>query len=246
MLCEVKCSGNQFDHQPFPQSGQLAPNMNLALNTLRKQVAGQDQHVVYCYITTSMKYRDGQFVQKGCGPNFQGGLMTLCTCKHRMRTSMNARDWKGKWVAGFTSVMEYQRKNFLIYLMQVSDAFKSHYDLWFSKSIPLATKRAKAARLDVFGDIYQPQNRSASPFKPKDYVKPVSNHVHAKCSKGWHKDIDYKAGHSDRPAALLVGDPERSFLWVHPKSRLSSDRANLPRNCKKYVLRELLNQLEEV
>jgi len=237
MSCRVKYSGNESDHQPFHQSGRLYGNINFSLRTLRNHVSGRDN--VYCYIIATVMYRNGQFVQKGCGPNFQADIVTLCTCKHRMRTSTDADDWRGKWIAGFTSVRTYGRKSFLVYLMQVLHAFESHYDLWFSNSISPETKQAKAAHLHVFGDIYKPKYRSINKFNPKDYIEPCNNHRHAK-DKDRHKDIDYKKGYSGRVAALLVGDPEYSFLWNRPM--IFSDFP-LHRGQKKCELNSLLQQL---
>lgn len=234
MSCRVKCSGNERDHQTFPNAGQLSDNMNMSLSTLCEHISGQA--VVYCYVIRTINCRDGKFLQTGCGPNFQGGLATLCTCKHRMRTFMDANGWRGKWIAGFTSVRTYGRKNFLIYLMQVLHAFESHYDLWFSESISPETKQAKAAHLSMFGDIYKPRHIGTNRFKPEEYVNPRSNHVH---SKGWDNDISYW-GCGGRVAALLIGDPEYSFLWNRP---VIFSGFTLHRGQKKCELNSLLQQL---
>ena len=143
MSCKVKCSDNNRDYQPFPTSGQLATKnqRNLSLEELLKHIAKQD--VVYSYVMTSAKYRAQKLWHCGSGPNFQGDLITLCTCKHRMRSSLCACGWKGKWIAGFTGINEHKRKNWLVYLMQISEAFESHYDLWSSKLLR-STRPAKA------------------------------------------------------------------------------------------------------
>lgn len=235
MSCRAKCSANEDDYQPFPKSGRLAGNKNLSLSTLRKHVTGQA--TVYCYIITSIKNRDGHFIQTGCGPNFQGDRVTLCTCKHRMRTFLDASDWNGKWVAGFTDRPAGQGRNILVYLMQVSQTFESHYDLWFADTIPPKTKQAKAAHFDKFGDIYKPRRRGANLFDPQDYIPPHSNHVHA---KGWDNDIAYR-GCSDRYAALLVGNPMYSFLWNRPMIEYVS---KLHRGQIKCKIHSLLGQLK--
>ena len=209
-----KCSVDNGNHQPFPRTEPLAYHdwRNLPLNELRDCIA--DRNDVYFYVMTSVEYRNQRFFQRGTGPNFQGGLITLCTCKHRMRSSLSAHDWRGKWVAGFTGITEYQRKNFLVYLMKVSEVFESHYDLWFSESVSSETKRAKAAHLNQFGDIYKPKRKGIDPYEIKDYEEPCKEHSHF---EGWQKDIKYDKGYSGRPAALLVGCEKKSFLWDVPK-----------------------------
>jgi len=237
MSCGTKCSANEDNYQTFPKSGRLAGNKNLSLSTLRKHVNGQA--TVYYYIITSIKNRDGHFIQTGCGPNFQGDWVTLCTCKHYMRTFLDASDWKDKWVAGFTGRPAGQGRNFLVYLMKVSQAFKSHYDLWFDKHIPLKTKRAKAAHLHKLGDIYKPRRRvkNQSDHHPQDYIPPHSNHVHA---ESWNNDIAY-CGCTNRYAALLVGEQKYSFLWSYPKIFYPS---RLHRGQMKCEIRSLLGQLK--
>jgi hypothetical protein len=125
---------------------ELGRNMNRPLSRLYDCATGQA--LVYHYVVASIHRHNGEFVQTGCGPNFQGGLITLCTCKHRMRTYMDPDDWNGIWIAGFTSLPTGNGANFLIYLMRVAYAFASQRDLWFSTAIPPAAKRAKAAHLD--------------------------------------------------------------------------------------------------
>jgi hypothetical protein len=235
MNCRTNHQDDERDHQPFPRSGRLAVNANLPPETLRQRVAGTG--TVYCYIITSVKNRDGQLVQAGCGPNFQGDLITLCTCKHFMRTFLDAGDWEGQWIAGFTTSATGEGKNFLVYLMRVSQAYQSHRDLWLSSRISQRTKQAKAVHLDKFGDLYQPQTGIIAPWDPRGYISPRSNHRHA---QDWKGDVAYE-GVGGRPAALLVGDPSYSFLWNHPEV-YCPDR--LHRGQKKSSLAKLLDQLK--
>jgi hypothetical protein len=153
MTC--KCSINEHDYQPFPREGQLlAANMNLPLGTLRERI-GHDQNIVYSYIVTSIENQEGHFVQTGCGPNFQGDLITLCTCKRLMRTYLPTDDWKGMWIAGFSNFKAGGNENALVYLMKVLHSFESHFDLWYSAVIPEKSKQTKNARLNKLGDIYE-------------------------------------------------------------------------------------------
>ncbi len=158
----ARCTTRDFDYQPFPKAGPLAKTMNLRLDALRDCLS--PDATVYLYIIATIESREGLFVQTGSGPNFQGSLVTLCTCKHFMRTFRDAGGWKGKWVAGFTGVGAGHGKNRLVYLMRVSQAYESHRDFWSSESIPLKTKKAKAAHLHKYGDIFEPLAEIGDPF----------------------------------------------------------------------------------
>ncbi len=235
MTCQAKGANTERTYQPFPQTTDLGRNLNVPLSRLYDCAAGQAP--VYSYVIASMRGHNGEFVQTGCGPNFQGGLITLCTCKHRMRTFMDPDRWNGIWIAGFTSLPTGDGVNSLIYLMRVAHAFESHRDLWFSTAIPAGAKRAKAAHLDPFGDIYKPRARRIDPWDKDRYVPPSRNHCHV---KGWARDIAYE-GVGARRAALLVGDPHKSFLWNRPVIYYSG---RLHRGQKKCKLDDLLAQLK--
>jgi hypothetical protein len=238
-----KCSIGESDCQPFPDKGPLANDSqrNPSLSELAS-LDDQDNPDVYLYVIASIAYRDRRFRQRGTGPNFQGGLITLCTCKHFMRSSMDVCEWRGKWIAGFTSktcVKEPQEGNYLVYLMKVSEAFESFDKLW-NNNIPDKTKKAKAAHLHRLGDVYKPTHEGIKPYKADEYEPPCTNHSHSEC---WRTDIEYGSGHSGRHAALLVGDKKKSFLWDKPKIRYPRQ---LPRNCQKLKLNDLLDRLREV
>ena len=227
------------DHQVFPQDGPLALNANSQLRELRARLA-TDRATVYCYVIVTIEEQSGHFVQTGSGPNFEGGLVTLCTCKHWMRTFKSAEDWVGKWVAGFTGVGPGRGHNYLFFLMRVAQALESHGQLWFSDAIPAEAKRAKAADENKFGDIYRPRHETGDPHDPREYVPPCRKHVHCE-DNHWHDDIDY-VGRSGRVAALLAGDAERSFLWNRPAIWFGS---RIHRGQKKVKLVDLLSQLRE-
>jgi len=157
MTCQTRYASPERTHQPFPQTAELGQNLNMPLSRLHDCAGGQA--LVYYYVIASMRKRGEEFVQTGCGPNFQGGLITLCTCKHHLRTFREPDQWNGIWIAGFTSLPTGDGANFLIYLMRVAHAFQSHRDLWFSSAIPAAAKHAKATHRNRFGDIYQPHHK---------------------------------------------------------------------------------------
>jgi len=71
--------------QEWPRYGKLKKNMNKTLDDLKK-ILKEEDGLVYGYVLTTVKGDgSGGFVQTGSAPNFQGGLITLCTCKHWMR-----------------------------------------------------------------------------------------------------------------------------------------------------------------
>ncbi len=233
-------------YQPYPKSGRLFENLNLDHDTLihiLRQIISREessQTIVYCYIVDTIKNHSGRFMQTGSGPNFQGDFITLCTCKHKMRTYNTVNSWKGMWVAGFIGINVCEQGNALVYLMKISHTFASHHRLWISEEIPDSAKQAKLANLHKFGDLFKPKatnlNKFGNPshpqdisleelsaqFNPENYESPCEDHVHCEIGecdeeKNWCNDIDYVNHRSGRRAILLVGDPEYSFLWDEPK-----------------------------
>ena len=238
----MKCLVNEGDFQVYPETGELADNSNLSLNSLVKLLPGLDDARVYSYVVRTIKRQGSGFVQSGSGPNFQGGRITLCTCKHRMRTYLDADSWRGVWVAGFSGVNVTDRENGLVYLMQVDWAFESHCELW--QWLPAKVRRAKAAHLHKLGDVFKPKTDCIRPdgptrFEPANYVPPRPDHSHAS-SDDWYRDVSYE-GCGGRRAALLVGDPERSFLWSTPIVFFGGSQH--PRTRKWKNLQEFLNHL---
>ena len=229
-------------HQLYPQQGQLAKTLNLTLGTLRSRLADIEfqEATVYCYVIATIQFDGGEFLQTGSAPNFQGDLITLCTCKHFMRSFLDAPDWRGKWVAGFTGVKAGTGRNALVYMMRVAHAFESHRDLWHSGALKSAAREAKAADRDRFGDVYRPTIEQGDPFEPANYEKPVPNHVHA--GGAWREDIAYVTRAGRRPS-LLVGQIGLSFLWSKPMLCYSSA---LHRGQKKSTLEALLRQMQDL
>ena len=223
---------NENAYQAMPRKGKLAQNLNLSREALPEKFAPFQHDTVYSYIVDTVEYEEGRLRQCGSGPNFQGGLITLCSCKHWMRTARHTESWKGVWVAGFT---RKSLGNRLFYLMRVSEAFESHSKLWFSDLIPEETKDAKVADLGKFGDIYRPKVGSGNPYCHQSYLPPCKSHVHRR-SNLWHKDIKHTLGYGKRPSALLVGDPEYSFLWDKP---IAASPFKLSQGQKKTKLSEL-------
>jgi hypothetical protein len=89
--------------QPFPEDDLLVKNLNLTCSQLAKRI-GKTVGTAYSYVVQSVKIHRPNlvFAQEGSAPNFQCGYLTLCTCKHQMRSSLGCSEWRGKWIVGFT------------------------------------------------------------------------------------------------------------------------------------------------
>ncbi|MFH1675500.1 MAG: hypothetical protein ABIC40_00645 [bacterium] len=218
-----------------PVRAPLDKNTNLSLKQLLKLLHSEDS-VVYFYVVTSVGYQNGRLVQKGSAPNFEGGLITLCTCKHKMRTCLTSNEWPGFWIAGLSSNTLFSGTRALVFLMKVGLAFSSFEDLWFSRTLPAETKSAKLASKHKFGDLYKPKEHiSGNPFDPVNYFPPIEEHVHAD-PQLWQNDIAYMTKEGKTPA-LLGGDPALSFAWDNPILQTETEKL---RNHKKLALPEFL------
>lgn len=215
--------------QPFPSGGLLGENLNLSLPQIADRI-GSIVGEAYSYVVTTVVWNQASsaFEQWGSAPNFQGGLLTLCTCKHQMRTRRAIGDWKGVWLAGVTSRRIHGGKNWLFYLAQIKSAYESHADLW--ADMKGGVRKAKAAHLNFLGDIYKPKSpppTSDDRFSPGRYVPPRF-HVHRwEEEDGWHgpwrNDISYKHAPRSGHPPLLVADPRRTFLWDEPMIYFAGD-----------------------
>ena len=220
--------------QRFPKTGRLAEQSNIDLSSLRKRLRGQSG-VVHCYVVRTIEYPADEFVHTGSGPNFQGGLITLCTCKHQMRSRRGLRDWRGAWVAGFTSLGKVpgDHVNHLVYLMKVGQAYTSHRDLWHALSA--AQREAKAADTNPLGDVFRPRSPVGDWFDPKSYIPPGPDHSHCAGNR-WQEDID-----DHRRPPLLVGDPDLSLLWSRPL--ITWPRSRIARDYQRHSMTEFLDGL---
>jgi len=209
-------------HQAFPTTGALRQHLDLSRVRLAEMI-GDESDAVYAYIMSSVVLDGDNLLQTGTGPNFQGGYITLCTCKHRMRTTLPVEEWPGTWVAGFTSV-ECGGRHWLFYLGKVKEAYESQSELWHSDALSAKTRRAKSAKNSRLGDLYEPKGEldSVGRYDPEQYHLPISRHSHHKnaCDNNWRFDIDYSRKKlnvkAKRQPSLLLLDPEFSFLWRKP------------------------------
>ncbi len=232
--------------QTFPTSGLLAKNVGLPLPVLKSQISKATGRT-YSYVvrTVGLDNDTTTFEQHGSAPNFQGGMLTLCTCKHQMRATQSAEDWEGVWVAGFTSRTIHQGRHWLFYLAKIDSAHDSHADLW--RGMAASVRNAKAADSHFLGDIFRPKTplpTGDARYSPTRYVTP-SAHAHRqhRGDKGWHNDINYYLAEKYGHPALLVADPRNTFLWDEPMIYFSDDHC---RNFHKWPsLSQLVSQLRE-
>ena len=121
------CGARGASQQPVSAEVYAAPPAGVLRNTIR----GNDVVLAYVVRTCGPK-PDGSgasvvLEHTGSGPNMAGGRITLCTCKHRMRSSPVFWDDDLKsniWIAGFSS-SSFDGKNWLYYLMKVDQKFDS-------------------------------------------------------------------------------------------------------------------------
>jgi hypothetical protein len=230
-----------------PQKGTLARNADLPLTLLLKQLR-QEHCRASSYIVRSvhLDHDSGTFEQHGSAPNFQGGMLTLCTCKHQMRSTRSAHDWTDTWIAGLTSRTEqFDGNHWLFYLAKVEAAYESHARLW--DALPVRARNAKAAHAHYLGDVFKPKApivAGSAEFSPSSYVTPnLHTHRQHPSDFGWHKDIDYQHAVSHRRSPLIVAAPEQTYLWHEPILQLKHNHC---RDFSKWSsLQEFLGCLRE-
>ena len=238
-----------------PRSGSLIATKlanNLGIDVLRTRLAAlgpPENHVVYAYVVRTVQLRNGLLKQTGSGGNFDGDVVTLCTCKHGMRATLSSEEWRGKWIAGFTSyTAEFGHQQYLKYLMCVGEAYDSHFDLvrGFRDSGRAATVDSKDSRKNAIGDVLIPRSPlsgSDDRWGPASYQEPMVKHAHRHEGDDtqWHNDIEYRDRYGRRPS-LLVGDTAWTFVWDERLIRRA--HPGRVRNHRKWTLADLLLELE--
>ncbi|MBK4736794.1 hypothetical protein [Noviherbaspirillum pedocola] len=228
-------------------------NAQLSVDELRQRIgqAGDPGVMeVYAYAVTSVEPYADLFLQTGSGPNFAGGLITLCTCKHEMRTAHSSQQWSQGdfWIAGLSSWdVKFGKRQSLVYLMRVAAAYDSQAALVeaLRQSGRNDIVESKSASANVLGDLYLPKKALptlADRLIVDNYLPPILGHAH----HGHPQDTEWEAdirhiGKNTRPAALLVGDPEWSFTWDRPM--VVRSHPGPTRSCRRWTLSHLLNDL---
>lgn len=190
------------------------------LQELLHQIAGyqSDEVRVYTVKTTKLIEKSNHVQHWGSGPNLEGDLATLCTCKHSMRLSHTCEKWKDRWILGLTSRAKsngFSGKHYLLYMMKVEKAFDSHKEMYEYLEINnKKSLRIKNAIKNRLGDIFQPTDTCTNPINPLMYKNPHCDHSHSYDGATlWHKDIVYT---TNKCAPLLLGDRKNTFVWPTP------------------------------
>lgn len=231
--------------QSFPVDGHLRKNLGLPLPRLLGQV-GQQEGKTYSYIVTTVKLNQESacFEQHGSGPNYQGDVLSLCTCKHQMRSRLSGEQWEDDvWIAGFTSRTIHADKHWLFFLAKVKSAYDSHCELW--NCVDADYRKKKAAHLNFLGDLFQPTRplpTGESQFLASRYRMPL-DHAHRQYpgDNGWKNDINYRHAITSRRAPLLVADPRLTFLWKKPTICFARKK-----HCRDYQTWASLQQLRDL
>jgi hypothetical protein len=218
--------------------------MNRDLHCPMPRVLKQDQDAeCYAYPHHEIELVDGLFHQTRSGPNWQGGLMTLATCKHYLRQTRPIGLWVGVWFAGFAPRTATPGDNYLLYLARVGGSFCSNYQL--GRALPSGTYRAKLATHNPLGDIFEPKKRlltEVDQYSYRNFVEPVGHvrqtEFYKDGSPKWHRDIQYFRNR--HPAALLM---DEVFLFNRPVYKTNRE---LHRSGFKCTIGELVrNYLEK-
>ena len=229
----VQCTHSDKEHgQRWPENGFI----NLSRNELEdhlKEVKDSKEIRVHLYVVTSLRKVKGKTLgweQHGSGPNFEGGVLTLCTCKHYMRSWHDPDYWKKSWIAGFTSVNIFgsrpDKRNYLFYLTKIKDVYDSFFEIWHH--MDQSIRNIKNASLNPLGDLYEPREdcTEAEKFNPDKYKKPCDVHDHSE-EDLWKRDINRVYKNNRRPR-LFVGDPDLTFLWNKPMIYLKNRTIDRP------------------
>lgn len=225
-------------------------NTDLDLKALSHRLASTgnlDNQRVFGYVVASIHLRNGRLEQEGSGPNFKGGLVTLCTCKQSMRSEQPLR---GSWIVGMTSwTKEFGKQQALVYLMLVKEAYPSQFHLVreLQRSGRQSVVDAKNSTIHLLGDLMMPVRRhlaEADRLSVEAYLRPILGHTHRRTVQdtNWHDDIHYVNGKANRPASMLVGDPNFTFTWTRRLIRHRCPSAVRP--YRKWSLSWLLENIE--
>jgi hypothetical protein len=221
MGCGSGCKDKDIVDKEFQDlSGWKGVSLEELLNRLQGYPGVEVR--IYTVASTRMDKNSNDILHEGSGPNLEGGLATLCTCKHSMRQSRTPEEWRGRWVLGLTSRAKnngFGGEHYLFYLMRVEYAFETHKELYEY----LGSKNSKALKLknavnNRLGDIFEPKNNCTNSLDPTMYKFPRINHSH---SDKWFKiDIAY----NEKSCPLLLGDIENTFVWQKPSIKFALSR----------------------
>lgn len=177
----------------------------------------KDCEVIYVYPHHEIRLEDGQFRQTRSGPNWEGNVVTMTTCKHLMRT-YSTIDRKVGSEVGFVGVTnKLEGENYILYAGVIYKRFDSNYDLGeYLRKNHKATYDIKLATNNRLGDIFEPYDADDK-YEVLCFEDPTPDHCRAEenDSKGnpkWWKDISYESRSGVRPKCLTFNP-----VTVHTK-----------------------------
>ena len=171
------------------------------ISDLNKILRGADR--IYVYPHHEIKLDNGNLKQTRSGPNWEGGVVTMATCKHLLRTYNSLT---GKTViCGLTNKLE--GKNFLMYIGMIDKTFDSNLEL--GEYLDDEVFQIKCANGNRLGDIFKPIDVNSDKYDIFNFEEPTGNHCRAEenDSKGnpkWWKDIEYSSRGGIRPKCLIL------------------------------------------
>lgn len=202
-----------------------------------------------CYFYTSHQiyYEDGLIRQTRSSPNWEGGMVTYCTCKHLMR-SVSRDTWEDTWIA--TVGPRECENNCLVCVGRIWRSFPSNFTLsGCLRSYPEIFK-VKMADTNPRGDLYTPKGRALAGYdvyKHSNFLEPPK-HTRSvdfyKKSPGsvserkdglipkWWRDLEYTM-YGNRPMVFIL-----SPCWIFSRPMLWSDR-DPKRACLRMTAHEL-------
>jgi hypothetical protein len=192
-----------------------------SVEQLRDELRDHVHEDLRLYVVRSLRLVNGVLKQKGSGPNLEGGIVTLTTCKHAMRASRALN--VGTWVAGVTSAEMPLRGQALFYLARVGGYATSHVEHW--NALPHPTRSAKSMVHNALGDVFEPiEPEATAPDADMSKYKAFQvEHSHGMWDgvrllgdrNGLEGDLRYRS-HFGEPARLLRFDPSMTWVWERP------------------------------
>lgn len=227
MGCGSDCNTEHLEDDKKFQNLRIWENKGISRGELSRKLKEQEHAEVRVYTVATTRLVKDSIKHIGSGPNLEGGLVTLCTCKHSMRQYHTTDEWEGKWILGLTSRAKtngFSGSHYLFYMMKVAKSFESHAELYkYMEEKNLDALRLKNAVKNRLGDIFEPDYHCGNPLDPSCYKQPHRNHSHGiNGAPDWHDDIIYNG----KSVPLLLGDEVNTFVWTKPTIIFDKPRNN--------------------
>lgn len=233
MSCAKSKNSNEDNKEYQDLNGWTTPP---SLDTLVTRISANAKSLkspVRIYTVASTRLEKNNSIEKirheGSGPNLEGGLATLCTCKRSMRQGRPIEYWENSWVLGLTSRARsngFSGQHYLLYFMKIEKAVLSHKELFYylQGKYPSALEK-KSAVTNPLGDVYIPERSCSDALNPAEYEKPHKYHSHG-CLPGeeWEQDISLRTRDGRVGTPMLIGDPQNTYVWREPVVHFKGDR----------------------